>query len=191
MPKEFKSAKRIRSQELKRKQIWEALRKLLLDKPMDAISVQDICDTAMVHRTTFYHHFYDVYDLLEYGALLLLEQLFPEDDVHTFDAEDISENIIRFVGSYRTVFSNIAQAPCQAQLKQATQNTFERYILTIVKENPTYADIPISPEVMVKFYCGGLTALLFWWFENEAIPLEDIREQIRQIIHMVKISLTQ
>lgn len=158
---------------------------------MDDISVQDICDVAMVHRTTFYNQFYDVYDLLEYGALLLLEELFPEDDVHAFDAEDIAENIIRFVGNYRTVFSNLVQAPCKEQLKQATQKTFERYILTVVKGNPAYGDIPISPEVKVKFYCGGMTTLLFWWFENENIPLAEIREQIRRIIQMVKVSLMQ
>lgn len=191
MPKEYKSTKRIRSQELKRKQIWEALRKLLSEKPMDAISIQDICDVAMVHRTTFYNHFYDVYDLLEYGAILLLEQLFPEDDVHAFDAEDISNNIIWFVGSYRTVFSNLVQAPCQTQLKQATQKTFERYMLRIVRDNPDFRELTVPPEVMVKYNCGGLTTLLFWWFENEDIPLEEIRQQIRQIIQMVKVSLMQ
>lgn len=186
MPKEYKSTKRIHSQELKRKQIWEALQKLLLEKPMDEIAIQDICDVAMVHRTTFYNHFYDVYDLLEYGATLILAQMFPEDDVHTFDADDIAENIIHFVSSYRTVFANIVQAPCHEQLKQATQNTFERYMLRVVRDNPDYREMPVPPEVVVKFNCGGLATLLFWWFENPQIPLEEIRTQIRFIIASVE-----
>ena len=42
-----------------------AYENLLSDKPFRKITVQDISDAALVHRSTFYKHFQDQYDLLE------------------------------------------------------------------------------------------------------------------------------
>ena len=189
MPKEYLSTKRIHSQELKRKQIWNALLTLLQEKPLEDIAVKDICEIATVHRTTFYNHFYDVYDLVEYGVSLLLTQLFPEDDVYEFDADGIAENIIRFITTYRKVFSNIIRTPCLANLQLSTQSAFEKYMRLLVDANLDQYSVSLSADVMTKFYCGGLTTLLFWWFQNEQIGIEDIQFQIKEIILMAKKTL--
>ena len=43
-----------------------ALLELLSKQSFDTIKVNDICNLAMVHRTTFYSHFSDKYELLDY-----------------------------------------------------------------------------------------------------------------------------
>ena len=48
------------------KLLTEALIKLLGEKPLSEIKLNEICDLAMVHKTTFYNHFSDKYDLLKY-----------------------------------------------------------------------------------------------------------------------------
>ena len=42
-----------------KKMLIDALGNLLEKHTYTSISVNMICDTAMVHRTTFYKHFYD------------------------------------------------------------------------------------------------------------------------------------
>ena len=44
----------------------EALFEVMTKKSFEEIKINDICNVAMVHRTTFYSHFDDKYDLLEY-----------------------------------------------------------------------------------------------------------------------------
>ena len=44
----------------------DSLFKLLSKKSFEDIRVNDICNLAMIHRTTFYHHFQDKYELLEF-----------------------------------------------------------------------------------------------------------------------------
>ena len=39
--------------------------KLLRQKPINKITVKEICDLAEINRATFYKHYLDVYDLLE------------------------------------------------------------------------------------------------------------------------------
>ena len=46
------------------KKIREVLLKKLSSKRIDQISVQEICREANIHRTTFYTHYNDIYDLM-------------------------------------------------------------------------------------------------------------------------------
>ena len=54
-----------------KKALSQSLYELLEKHMFTTISVNQICDNAMVHRTTFYKHFYDKYDLLIYLIKLL------------------------------------------------------------------------------------------------------------------------
>ena len=49
------------------KQALEAsLKKLLLEKPLDRITIQDLAADSGISRMTFYYHFQDIYDLVEW-----------------------------------------------------------------------------------------------------------------------------
>lgn len=43
-----------------------SLKKLLAQKPLDKIKITDITEDCEVNRQTFYYHFKDIYDLLEW-----------------------------------------------------------------------------------------------------------------------------
>ena len=46
-----------------------ALKKLLLQKPLNKITINDIAEECGIHRMTFYYHFKDIYDLVEWICL--------------------------------------------------------------------------------------------------------------------------
>ena len=52
-----------------------ALIELLEEKTFDNIKVIEICDKAMVHKTTFYNHFEDKYELLNYSLLKIHKEI--------------------------------------------------------------------------------------------------------------------
>lgn len=45
-----------------------SLKKLLLEKPLNKITVTDICEDCGISRMTFYYHFQDIYDLVEWSC---------------------------------------------------------------------------------------------------------------------------
>ncbi len=49
--------------------LWKAFFDLMTEEKMrfSKITVDQICEKAMVHRSTFYKHFDDKFRLLEYG----------------------------------------------------------------------------------------------------------------------------
>ena len=46
-----------------------SLKKLLLEKPLHKITVSDITDDCGINRMTFYYHFKDIYDLVEWACI--------------------------------------------------------------------------------------------------------------------------
>ena len=43
-----------------------SLKKLMREKPFEKISVSDICDDCGMNRKSFYYHFKDKYDLVNW-----------------------------------------------------------------------------------------------------------------------------
>ncbi len=67
-----------------RKLLWEALMAELSERPFEQITVREICERAMVHRTTFYKHYEDKYVLLDQGMRQMYDTLLA--DVNTLSA---------------------------------------------------------------------------------------------------------
>lgn len=59
-----------------RKLLCTSLMDLMQTTSFDKLSVNDICEKAMVHRATFYNHFNDKTNLLNYAIDELREELF-------------------------------------------------------------------------------------------------------------------
>ncbi|SHK74950.1 transcriptional regulator, TetR family [Hespellia stercorisuis DSM 15480] len=51
-----------------KKQLEEALKQCLLQKPFDKITISDLTEACGISRMTFYYHFKDIYDLVEYSC---------------------------------------------------------------------------------------------------------------------------
>lgn len=56
--------------------LWNSLRDLVFleNKDFECITINDICKRAAVHRSTFYNHFQDKYDLFTFGYRYYLLQ---------------------------------------------------------------------------------------------------------------------
>ena len=63
--------------------ILQAFGSLLAEKGFESISVQDVTDKADVNRATFYAHFHDKYELLDYSISQMFRQ---EIEKRTLDA---------------------------------------------------------------------------------------------------------
>ena len=58
----------------------ESLKKLLLSKPLDKITINDLTTDCGISRMTFYYHFQDIYDLLDWTL---------QEDIHRLIANEI------------------------------------------------------------------------------------------------------
>ena len=69
--------------EITKKALATSLKKLLSKKELSKITISNITDDCGVNRQTFYYHFKDVYDLLEW--IYLNEVIQPMNGKDTYD----------------------------------------------------------------------------------------------------------
>ena len=55
--------------QITKKALEASLKHLLLQKPLPKITIQDITDDCGISRMTFYYHFKDIYDLVEWACI--------------------------------------------------------------------------------------------------------------------------
>ena len=47
----------------------QSLKRFLLKKPLDKITIKDLTDDVGISRMSFYYHFKDIYDLVEWSCI--------------------------------------------------------------------------------------------------------------------------
>lgn len=52
-----------------KKALMESLKKLMLQKPLNKITINDLTADCGISRMAFYYHFRDIYDLVEWACL--------------------------------------------------------------------------------------------------------------------------
>lgn len=155
------------------KLLWEALMAEMSSRPFEQITVRDICEQAMVHRTTFYKHYEDKYALLEQGMRQMYDTLLAE--VNTSSAppsmNDPHATIVR-------LFVHVAEHQQFYKLMlcgngiSRFQKLVKEYIIehTEVKLStftPVNQELVVPPAVQAQFFAGALLSILAWWLEND------------------------
>ena len=54
--------------DLTKRALEQSLKNLLLQKPLSKITINDIAEDCGINRMTFYYHFKDIYDLIEWSC---------------------------------------------------------------------------------------------------------------------------
>ena len=55
--------------QITKRALEQSLKNLLLKKPLTKITINDIAEDCGINRMTFYYHFMDIYDLVEWSCL--------------------------------------------------------------------------------------------------------------------------
>ena len=55
--------------QITKRALEQSLRNLLREKPLSKITVTDITEDCGISRMTFYYHFKDIYDLVEWACM--------------------------------------------------------------------------------------------------------------------------
>lgn len=171
------------------KLLKNSLLELLSKNSFDNIKVNDICNLAMVHRTTFYSHFSDKYELLDYCIKDIENELlsgFKDSDYSS--SKDfytaLIMNLLNYIGSNKQFYKNVMKNNYSAGIINVFHNSVIMHISTIIEKEEKRnkkSDIPIS--VRAEFFSGAVTSVLMWWLiSNSTISKENLCNYIISLI---------
>ena len=94
----------------------QSFSKLLKQKPLKKITVQDIADDCGVSRMTFYYHFKDIHHLLQWTMESALEKLFSDIKQEQLDWREGCVRVFRFVLARKDAVAKLLPEMDQSEL---------------------------------------------------------------------------
>lgn len=150
-----------------------ALISLLENHKFTDISINAICEQALIHRSTFYRYFNDKFNLAESLLSELADRLI---DQANHDERDLLSQIAIFIDSNLNLFRNLIPDQ-QSKFFPEFSRIFTDLINSRIKETQEKQDILIQaihrsnyPELMIPFITNAVMGVL-------AIALDSHDEQ--------------
>lgn len=148
-----------------RRALAAAFFRLLEKQSFQKLSVNDICQEALVSRSTFYVHFEDKYHLLQH-CLEELKTNMTEAASFCAPAERL-QAALQYVADHAAIFRNIFISDPSQELLKMFQSYFSHDILAQLEQRPPkkFSD-RLSLSLLARFYAGGLATTISWWIED-------------------------
>ncbi|HBB6316605.1 TPA: TetR/AcrR family transcriptional regulator [Staphylococcus delphini] len=175
--------------------IKAALIHLLKTEPLDKITIQQIADTADVHRATFYQHYYDKYDLLdqiEYEVLEKMRVNFNDKAKQLKALNSVEEAAIVFKEIPKAMLTMISEdiERYQVLLSSGRNHEIEQKIGDMIALNlksllPNPDEIEGIPfRYFHAFVLGSMWSLMrIWVLDEERLPIDAQVENIYKLMY--------
>ena len=161
-----------------KKALASALKRLLEHKTLDKITVSDLTDLCGLNRQTFYYHFKDIYDLLEWIYREDTPRVIPELDegAHGLPSQikDIHKkwvsyylNIFRYIQENRALIMNTYHSSQKELLMNYVRN--EAFLLVRMVVDVYAEGIHVQDEdknFLARFYQYALMDVVLEWMET-------------------------
>lgn len=161
-----------------RKFLVNALLELLEERPFSEISVVDICERAMVHRTTFYAHFDDKQALLRYTVTQLQADLEDQGLAgRSFSSPRayfiaMARDVLAFMREHRKLYE-AGVSGCDGMELRILEDAVALQIQEKLSQPGFLPQLDgFQPEIAAHFYAGAVLALIRWWLEHD-MPVSD------------------
>ncbi len=151
----------------------KAFTELLNEKRFEDFTVNELCERAMIRRTTFYKHFADKY---EYFAFYVKEiasdfrKQIPEevrnDDLHTHILH-MSRALLRFMNQHKKLVDHVLDSNMYPILQDSLFETIMQDVLDILQNtNAAQNMTDHQMKSVAAFYSGGLLSTIRMWLRQ-------------------------
>lgn len=144
----------------------DALKKQLLKKPIDKITINDLAEECGISRMAFYYHFKDIYDLVEWACLEDGKKALQ--DKKTYDTwqegmYQVFEAVLENKPFIMNVYHNVERQKLESFLYKLTY----QLLSDVVEEKCSHSVVPEEDrEFIAGFYKYGFVGVMLDWIER-------------------------
>lgn len=144
-----------------------SLKKLLSQKPIDKITVKDIVEDCGVNRHTFYYHFKDIYELIEWFCCDEAQQILGTHQ--TFDTwKDGFHDLYYYLQQNKDIVLNAYNSNYRNYLEKYIVSLVRPYIVDFLRIQSE--DMEVTDEKLgfiADTYTFGIVSLAMDWIAND------------------------
>lgn len=144
-----------------------SLKKLLLQKPLNKITINDITEDCGVNRMTFYYHFKDIYDLVDW--------IMVEDAAKALEGRQSFENwtdafldILHQVQDNKVLVMNVYRSVSREQVEQYLYKLLDSMLRDFVDRSAQGFTVQDSDkQFIIDFYKYALVGMALEWIRKD------------------------
>lgn len=157
------------------------LRKALENKPLNKVTIHDIAEICEVNRQTFYYHFEDITDLVEWMIMQEADKALANNKTYATWQEGFL-SIFEMISNDKTFMMNVYRHSNRETLEMHLYRVVYKLIYDVVEEKAK--DMVVKEEdkaFIANFYKYGFVALVLDWIKN------DMKEDPKEIISRLNV----
>ena len=165
-----------------------ALIQLLENHKFNKLTVDQICEAAMLHRSSFYRYFHDKYDLLEQSLLTEINRIIDDQS----DENTMIDLLVDYISNHRSLIRNLTDTESNGSLDsemikilvkmfmdQMRTSKHDTVLLRALRHSK-------NPELMASVFSGAIIGAAHWWrHEDFETPTKELIDTMKSNINLL------
>ena len=145
----------------------QSLKNLLLKKPLTKITINDIAEDCGINRMTFYYHFKDIYDLVEWSCLEDAKRALDEKKTYETWQQGFLQ-IFEAVQDNKPFILNVYRCVHREQVEKYLRPLVDRLLLDVIDEE--VGEMKVRDEdkqFIAQIYSYIFIGLMLDWIKDD------------------------
>ena len=162
--------------------IANAFMTLSKTKDVDKITVTDLVKACHISRQTFYYHFQDILEVIEWSV----QQVFQEILARRMDTDAPEDTLRTFIESSSeadVLLKKLLHSQRREQIEAILVNAVRSYLQEVLNRQELKSDLPLADaKIMLDFCTYGIVGLLLENCGKKSLDKEKMANQMVRLI---------
>ena len=160
-----------------------SLKKLLLQKPLNKITINDITEDCGINRMTFYYHFKDIYDLVEWACIESATRALAGQKTYDTWQEGLLQ-IFYAVRENKPFIMNVYHCVDRAQVEKYLTPLTDELLMGVIEEKSRGVQVRSEDkEFIARIFSYCFIGMMLDWIRD------DMKEQPEIIVDKLALVL--
>lgn len=166
----------------------QSLKNLLLKKPLTKITINDIAEDCGINRMTFYYHFKDIYDLVEWSCLEDARKAIEEKKTYETWQQGFLQ-IFEAVRENKPFIMNVYKCVHREQVEKYLKPLVDSLLLGVINEEASNITVrQEDKEFIAQVYSYIFIGLMLDWIKDDM--KENPEEIVGRLATLIKGSIS-
>ncbi len=165
----------------------QSLKNLLLKKPLTKITIGDIAEDCGINRMTFYYHFKDIYDLVEWSCLEDARKALEEKKTYDTWQQGFLQ-IFEAVRDNKPFIMNVYHCVHREQVEKYLEPLVDSLLMGVIEEESQGITVRQEDKAFIaQVYSYIFIGLMLDWIKDDM--RQDPEEIVSRLAKLVKGSI--
>ncbi len=130
---------------------------LVRERGFDKITVKDLVERCHISRQTFYYHFQDLLDVVEWSAQRGIQRAVNL-TAEIYDTEQVLQRVVEIARENWQIVEGLMKSQKREDIERIFATTLRSYTLELMNRNKL--QVQQDTEVAIQFYTNGIVGVL-------------------------------